>query len=473
VSGNTKFIKFEIPMLIRALMYKEIRLCFFVSPFLTLVLLSSCIAAPANLAFSWNSQTIEENAAAINGYCPIVVDKNNTVHIAYTALINDTYYIMYTSWNGHGWVNQTVAKGHGVYNLILDANSNPHILMGNLHDTGYPVGLVKTLTIATWSGNRWSLQSTGINYATYAALALDSIGNPHIAYTATYSANNVVRYASWTGTTWNSQTIDTVTEFPLQGAFQLSLALDPSDKPYILYSPSSYYADYNQTIGIRAITVKLATNLNSLWNIQTVPLPPPTGDFGNLVLDSEGYPHLTATQHHFVSPENMTILSTILYASWNGTTWNTQVVVSDVGLDSIGFLLLDSDDYPHFSCITSAGEPIYTSYSDGAWNSQTIDSNVSALAPCYLALDTIGNPHMSYRTYSPIRYIAPLIYVTATQTVLTPSPTTSPSTPTPLSTFPAFTILTVVAVATVMAVVAIVYVWKGRKGGNTFKLECR
>jgi len=161
--------------------------------------------------------------------------------------------------------------------------------------------------------------------------------------------------------------------------------------------------------------IKLAKYQNSSWNTQTIPLPPSSANLGNVVVDSKGYPHFIYTQPY----QNSTTLSTILYASFNGTVWISQTVASKVSLgddNPVGQLVLDSHGNPHFCYINSDGVPMYASYSGSAWNIQTISSNTSANGPCWLALDASGNPHISYRTASGARYTAVLMYATTNET---------------------------------------------------------
>jgi hypothetical protein len=367
-----------------------------------------------------------------------VLDSNNLPHIAYTDVRVEpdgfqTPLVMYANWNGTGWSTQKVSEGFA-YSLVLDANSNPHILYSLLREP---------LMYASWTGSSWNSQTVDPNGAGYGVVALDSSGNPHVAYTD----GTTIKYAVSKGSSWNIQTVDTYK--PGEIPFSLSFALDKNNTPHILYSPSSY-ADYSQAIGIRAINVTLATYQNYSWKIQTLSLPPPTSDYGNLVVDSKGYPHFICTQHHFVSSENMTILSTILYASWNGTAWNTQMMVSNISFNSMN-LALDSHDYPHI--ITSTGT--YASWTGKAWSIQTATPDFSANKPCYLAIDSKGNPHISYLIGSPT-VITSLMYATATESTQTPSPTQN--SPTPVSALPLLLVLTAVIIGTVVTLV--VYVWK-------------
>jgi hypothetical protein len=389
------------------------------NPFLSLLLLSMLLATPyatvpVQATSSWNIQTIDEYACS-SGYgtaCPIAIDSKNITHIAYTAYtsVGHPWRAVYASWNGSTWNKQTLAEDSFVQCLALDANDNPHILYFDPPDH---------LEYASWTGTSWTVQNTGIQGTSF-ALALDPSGSPHIAYT-----EGDVKYASISGKTWNSQTLDSGTEL-----ISLSIAVDSNNKPYILYSPSSY-ADFNLTVGIRAVNVKVATYQNSSWNIQAVPLPPPTGDIGNIVVDSEGYPHFICTQHHYVSSEDKTVLSTILYASWDGDAWETQVVVRDVVLQSLGQLVLDANDNPHFTYLTPASEgktkSFYTSWTGKAWDIQMAETEQGQTACGSLALDANGNPHISCRGASRMRYTTTLLYATATTVTQATSPTVSES----------------------------------------------
>jgi len=385
--------------------------------FLSILLLTFCSAAQVHAIPNWNVQIVDVNGAREgNGrICPIVVDSNSNPHIAYTSPYSDSK-VTYASSNGSLWSTQIIASGNA-FSLVLDANDNPHILY-----TG--------LTYASWKGSKWTSQIVDpTDPNTLGALALDSFGNPHVAYTD----GQAVKYASRIGSTWNIQIVDAYSEIP----FQLSLALDSNNTPYILYG---------FTISIPTGTgnywhleeVKLATWRNSNWSIQSVAH---TDGFGNMVLDSKGYPHIIYKVYYpqFTGMDN----SSLVYASWNGSAWNTQAVVSNVRLANVGFLALDSHDYPHISYVAS--DLMYASWTGTNWNTQTVDTNISAVGPCYLALDSNGNPHISYLGFSPSDYrSAYIMYATATA---------------PTQTLP-FLLLLVSTVVIIGAVVTFVYVWK-------------
>jgi len=406
-----------------------------------MLLVTLCLAVPAHAALSWNVEIVDANAAGIgNGYCPIAVDSNNNPHIAYTGAYNAQtgQRAGCASWNGSGW-NIQERPGGFVTDLALDANGNPHILIEG--------GVRGPLSYASWTGTEWTSQTvTSGHNVVYASLALDSVGYPHAAY----NDGEGLKYASWAGSSWNIQTVDPSPEIHYD---KISLALDSNDTPYIMYFTPSTYADSVRVYSL--VSVKLAVLKASGWSIEPVLASYNLSDCGNMVLDSKGYLHFLGAQ-----PQAPTHLSTILYARWNGSAWNTQTVVSDADLTSMGFLALDYHDNPNIAYITSTVEVMYANWTGTAWDIQTVDTPDTlhyTSGPCYLAVDSSGIPHISYRGYLSGQYSyagsnATILYATATGS-------TEPTQP-PSPTSPASPLLLVSAAVIIGAVVVVVYVWK-------------
>jgi hypothetical protein len=383
----------------------------------SVLLLTFCLTAPVQASSTWAIQTLDTNTPDLNGYCPIVLDSNGTPHIAYTS--NDLGGVVYASWNDSNWNAEKVTAGT-VLDLALDSSNNPHIL----YDGG-----INGLMYASRSGSNWTTQTVDKNGGskpgslTFGSLALDSSGNPHIAYTE----SDQVEYASWTGTTWGIQTVDTA-----KAPFRVSLAIDSNNTAYLMYGLTD--------------EVKLAVYNNSVWNIQVVASN--MDSLGNLVLDSKGYPHLIYSRDYTDYTKSEPLNITIMYARWNGAAWNTQQVVSNVSAGGVGAttgiytmacLSLDAHDNPHIAYVTSYpegayqwGNLAYASWTGKTWGIQTVNSTVIA-GSCYLALDSNGNPHISLvgvvqgsraeELTGAYSYIAPVMYATTIE------PTSSSSSP--------------------------------------------
>jgi hypothetical protein len=296
------------------------------------------------------------------------------------------------------------------------------------------------------------LQTVDPNGASFAALAFDSSGNPHIAY----GNGTIIKYASWAGSSWQIRNVDAVS------AFQLSLAFNQRDIPYILYGYSSS-DDSN--------IVRLAIGNNTGWNIQTIALPSPISGFGNMVLDSKGYPHFISAQNNIL---NYSVVSSLFYLSWNGTGWSTREITSNAMLviDSpsinwmyVGSVALDSNSNPHVTYTTTAGKVMYASWTNNSWNISSVEGYTSASEPGFLALDSNGSPHISFfgplvmsYGYANLIRVFDVVHATALLPVVAePNPTPEP--------FPVVPVAGVsVAVAVVVAVAAVVYLKKRKRG---------
>ena len=420
-------------------MNKKSPLSAFFSLFLSFVLLAFCLAVPVNTELVWDIQVVDEDAGI--GNCPIVVDANDNPHIAYKGYPLSSY----ASWNGAGWNIQQLGTYGFVYDLVLDANGDPHITLGSL-------------AYAKWKIRFWDMQTVTTNNTVYSSLALDSSGKPHVAY----SIGNELKYASQNGSKWNIQTVDRLREIN----FRVSLEIDSNDTQYIMYSiPSSYVDD--KGIATDSVNVMLAVCKNSSWNIEHVLASSNFAEFGNMVLDSNDRPHFLATQGPFVNSENMVYVRDILHVSWDGSAWNIQTVASNVTLANLGFLALGPDDNPHIVYHSRwPGGVMYTRWTGTTWESQTVDSDeeVTSQPVCYLAVDSTGNPHITYLKIPPntsfnSRRIH-LMYATANITKpaeATPTPEITPTSPDA----PLLIVSSAIIIGTVIAVTA--YVWKKKR----------
>jgi hypothetical protein len=374
---------------------------------------------------TWIVQMVDTNVPQQNFY-PIVVDSHHEPHIAYTGFGAE-----YASWNGFTWSTQTVDSGC-VDSLVMDSNDNPHLLCQGWSGLDY----------VTWNGSDWATQTVA-SQGNSGSLALDSTMTPHIAFTN----GSLLSYASWDGSNWTIQTVDTADQI----SSQISLAFDQNNHPYIFYEctiqdPNSYHMLEN---------LRLATWQNSNWTIKCIAN---AAGFGNMVLDSRGNPHLVYDVEYpqFTGADN----STIIYDSWNGTTWDIQNVVSNITLPTCSFLGLDTHNYPSVTFTESDGTLVYASSDGQNWSLQNVDTNFSASGPCFLVLDALGNPHISY--LGPLTghdYTAstgPVIYAT----IIKPTP---PPTPIPWPTrnpqikvpaLPLSPILIIIIITTIVLIAA-------------------
>jgi hypothetical protein len=399
---------------------------------------------------TWKIQILDSGG----DYSSIVVDSNDNPHIAYYGRMS----LHYASWDGTKWNIETVESGgkkapDGSYNatgwwvsLKLDSNDNPHI--SYYRPTSFESsGEVK---YASWDGTSWIIQDVepiGSDYYIHTSLALDSKGNPHIAY----RGDTGLRYAVWAGSGWDIQTVDYSLKRALSVGEWASLVLDSNDIPHICYIDSyrfsvlkyaflngstwrinaltpSFHAGYSISIALdskgkihicRDDTSTLT--LNHII-IDQAKLPPPTqlpdpplqlamfppssepaspagtigtidspgccGAYTSLTLDSQGNPHISYFDRN---------IDELRYAYCNGSTWYAQTVDTDGWVGIYSSLALDASDYPHISYLDNFNNKIkYAEWNGSAWAIQTVDSIGSLYSFTSIALDAEGYPHISY-----------------------------------------------------------------------------
>lgn len=258
--------------------------------------------------------------------------------------------------------------------LALDNNGRPHISYMFKHDSS-----LSDLKYARWTGDSWQIQTvdTG-SVGAYSSLALDVNGLPHIGY-----VGNGLRYAHFDGATWITDTVRS------SNCYYISLELDGSGRPHISCSG-----------GLTNFSLIYAYFNGSQWSIQTVESG--LGLFGghsSLALDATGRPHISYWD--FGDDRDLK------YARFSGTSWIIERVdtVGDVGWSPS--LALDAAGHPHIAYASSVGLK-YAYYDGTTWHLEKVTSASvgDGIEPgyIYLALDSGGRPHISYYAYSRLYY---------------------------------------------------------------------
>ena len=263
--------------------------------------------------------------------------------------------------------------------VALDSSGNPHIAYfeGNNDDLRY----------AHWDGSCWQISTVDAEAIIYwgnPSIAIDSADSPHIAY---YEyGDGDLRYAYWDGSSWQISVVD--------GELDVGecnhLVMDSLDRPHIAY--------FSTSLG----DIKYARWDGSIWHIETV-----DDDAGgltqsvSLALDDNEYPHITYCSH-----------AALTYAHWDGSSWQIDTLES-VGSGVVGVyssIALDSNDYPHISYgYYNIGGTIiqrlqYRYWTGTYWYVEVVDEDSSGTAPNILSLDSLDHPCIAYIGYWGITY---------------------------------------------------------------------
>jgi hypothetical protein len=298
------------------------------------------------------------------------------------------------------WTKQTVPSSTQAIDnsLALDKNGNPHIVYAD----GYQSP--STIKYASFDGATWNTQTVGSGSGSH--LALDANGNPHISYADGYvypAGGSDLMYASWTGNAWNLQRVDSRGFSGLWfGSFADSIAVDSSGNTHISYcfkDPESHEVNPPNMLKYAYETIKGTTG-PSTWSIQTVDQTGDTGWASSIAVDSTGKPHIS-----YIDLTD----GTLKYATLTGASWSIQTVDTGVQLNiyrnPVTSLALDSSGKPHIAYCSSDGSLKYASWTGSTWNIQTVDvgggeSTKAVGAGNSLALDAAGNPYISYINYT-------------------------------------------------------------------------
>lgn len=223
---------------------------------------------------TWAIETVDTASVKVR-YSSLELDDLGDLHISYGGL----GFLKYAQWTGSSWQINTL-NTDGIYStsIALDNLGNPHISYEVFSGT-------ENLMHAQLSGSTWTseeVDTTGkVGYHT--SIAIDSPGNPHISYS---HFNGSVKYAFWTGMAWAILTVDNIGG---SGNTYTSLVLDESGYPHISYG-------YSASTGGLAGVLKYARWTGSVWDIETVDSLNNVGSSVSLALDSFGNPHISYHQ---------------------------------------------------------------------------------------------------------------------------------------------------------------------------------
>lgn len=279
----------------------------------------------------------------------------------------------------HGvvWEMEVVdtAGGFGYHtSLALDSLGNPCIAYG-----AGPAWDDLDLVYARWTGSEWSIDTVDLTGCAgfYTALVLDNDDNAHIAYRD--RQNTRLMYAGWTGSGWDIKHIESGN----LDIDQSSIALDSIGNPQISYYDGSTW------------DLKHALWSGSSWEIQVVDSGYQghiVDDNNSIVSDTLGFAHIS----YNIRPNFVTDPRGLMYAYWTGSTWVTEWVDSTVSVwyNSVG---LDVAGKAHIAYWDAENTALrYAHWTGSEWAITTVDNQGNVGLDVDIALDPLGDPNISY-----------------------------------------------------------------------------
>jgi hypothetical protein len=248
----------------------------------------------------WSVEKVDNGGSLgnVGHYSSLVIDPAGRSHITY----NDGNHfanLMYAVKNGTSWslskVDTSGAVGDTGYDssLVLDPAMRPYIAY---RDGKYYANLMvaKQDKAGNWEITKVDNGGSATGNTGYdPSIALDPAKNPQVSYYD--KSNGNLRYASWNGTTWITETVDEAGDVGLQS----SLAVGTNGQPYI-----SYYDATNHAL-------HLATRSPGTrnWVIRTVDNDGDVGQYSSLALDGSGHPNIA----YYDATNNA-----LKFAGWSG-----------------------------------------------------------------------------------------------------------------------------------------------------------
>ncbi len=320
---------------------------------------------------------------------PISIDTTGTKILKFIAVddaghVSDIITRIYTLDKpaSSGTWNSTKVDSNSMYNSIaVDASGNPHIAyyVYSLFPDMYP-----QLKYAYHDKSGWHIETvksakSGVGY--FVSLVLDSSSNPHMVYLEGRGDNNhnILKYAYKDSRGWHFSILATSYDGNALGDYTSYINL-------VLYHDQPRISFYNKTSG----QIEYMFNNGINWIKEDVA---PSGGWNSLALDSSGNPSISYCS---VSPASGK--SSLRYAKRTASgTWTITIV--DDSTDDVGewnSLALDSSGNPRISYIAGEnGGVLKYAYWDGTqWNTEAVDNQKASSSK--LVIDKSGSPLIVY-----------------------------------------------------------------------------
>lgn len=229
------------------------------------------------------------------------------------------------------------------------------------------------LAIAPDLVSPWWTSTAAALAGSYASLALDQDGVPHIAYYTSTSHDLV--YVGRRDNQWSSETVASTGDI---GRYA-SLKLDPSGTAFIAYQDVSNG------------DLRCANKSGGLWTSELVHASGVTGLYCSLAIDPSGNPSIA-----FFDQDSQKLR----YAYRNAGVWSEIGIDSGTNVGIYASLALDAAGHPHISYQDGGAQDLkYASDTDGdlSFTIETVESTGNSGAGSSIAVDPSGNPCIVYQ----------------------------------------------------------------------------
>jgi len=224
----------------------------------------------------WSKMVVERDAGA---FVSLTTDSQGFPHLAYNSPVRKG--VRYAYWDGKQWHIQLIDAIPTQFStsLQLDASGNPRIAY--FESTRTTKGSGAKLKYAYFDGKTWFTKTVALrpHQGVYNSLAIDPSGLAHIAF----AESGHLEYATYDGSQWLYDEIDSTSGMEASAGLGLTLALDATGAPQLAYFDSGKKS------------LKYASKKSGAWKTEVVEQlsgTPKFPDGASIRLDSAGQPHI-------------------------------------------------------------------------------------------------------------------------------------------------------------------------------------
>lgn len=355
----------------------------------TIMILTGLLVGPvmaAGSSGSWQVSTVSEDIRYFP-FASIAYGPDNVPHVAYRD--NVTRMILHAWRPGGTWNLETVGSSAGTFttSVAIGPGGIPYVSYGD----GLYFG---NMMFAGKNGSSWErtivAHGSMADAGQFSSLEVDRQGVPHIAYNDGQVLASLY-YASLNPTSgeWDFSLIDDDGAYTGDAGYSSSLKIDSTGHPHVAYISDDPW-------GLRYATSQDGTNwtVTKLDELDRMNFFSRTYTGISLALDSRGYPHIS--YYNQTTSDNTQI--ELRYLSWNGVSWEREIVSTLTKRDFTTSLVIDSQDVPHIAyCDVASKAVIYATRSpSGVWSTQTVVQGPELLRMPFLALSPAGNPGIAW-----------------------------------------------------------------------------
>jgi hypothetical protein len=298
-------------------------------------------ASTSNLQYSyrgrqdlkWSKMAVERDAGT---FVSLVTDSQGFPHLAYNSPVRRG--VRYAHWDGKQWHIQLIdpVATQFTTSIQLDASGNPRIAY--FESTHTNKGNGAKLKYAYFDGTSWFTKTVALRprQGVYNSLAIDGTGQTHIAF----AESSHVEYATYDGSQWQYEEIESTTGTDASAGLGLTLALDAAGVPQLAYFDPGKK------------TLKYASKKSGAWKTEVVEQlsgTPKFPDGASIRLDSGGEPHIA----YYDSGSGV-----LKYAVRQNDKWAIEIVDQKGNVGLSPSLSLDSTGKPYIAYYDSTNKQL-------------------------------------------------------------------------------------------------------------------